>query len=59
VIPLVATDFEAGNLHRESFVLPHRLVTANETCIQRSVGRLKPDKLNHLRERVCSIIRHS
>jgi mRNA interferase MazF len=52
-------DFESGGLRRASFALPHRVVTANEVCVRRAVGRLKPDKLNHLRERVCAIIRQS
>jgi hypothetical protein len=36
--------------------LPHRVVTANEGCVRRAVGRLKPEKLTHVRERVCAII---
>lgn len=59
VVSLVNDDFEAGGLPLDSFVLPHRVVTANESCVRRSVGRLKTEKLNHIRERVCSIIRQS
>lgn len=59
-VPILLGDFEAGGgLLRASFALPHRVVTANEVCVRRAVGRLKPDKLNHIRERVCAIIRQS
>jgi mRNA interferase MazF len=57
-VPLLPADFESGGgLRRASFALPHRVVTANEVCVRRTVGRLKPDKLNQIRERVCGIIR--
>jgi len=56
-IPILAVDFEpGGGLSRASFALPHRLVTANESCVRRAVGRLKPTKLNNVRERVCATI---
>ena len=56
-IPLSGADFEpGGGLPRDSFTLPHRLVTANEICVRRRVGRLKSAKLNHIRERVCAAI---
>jgi len=59
-IPVLAADFEpGGGLHRASFALPHRLVTANEVCVRRAVGRLKPAKLQEIRERVCATIRES
>ena len=57
-IPVLGTDFEpGGGLHRASFALPHRLVTANEVCVRRAVGRLSPAKLQEIRERVCATIR--
>ncbi|HZM04846.1 MAG TPA: type II toxin-antitoxin system PemK/MazF family toxin [Candidatus Saccharimonadales bacterium] len=56
-VPVLATDFEpGGGLLRASFALPHRLVTANESCVRRAVGRLQPAKLNQIRERVCAAI---
>jgi mRNA interferase MazF len=59
-VPLLPADFEAGGgLVRASFALPHRVVTANESCVRRSVGRLQPAKLNHIRERVCAVIRQN
>jgi len=59
-IPVLTADFEpGGGLPRASFALPHRLVTANEVCVLRAVGRLKPGKLQEIRERVCATIRQS
>lgn len=59
-VPIQPEDFEpGGGLRRASFVLPPRVVTANDVCVRRAVGRLKSDKLNHLRERVCAAIRQS
>lgn len=59
-VPVLAADFEpGGGLSRASFALPHRLVTANESCVRRAVGRLQPAKLNQIRERVCAAIRQS
>ncbi|MEI6278838.1 MAG: type II toxin-antitoxin system PemK/MazF family toxin [Verrucomicrobiae bacterium] len=55
--PILQEDFSTGGLHHDSFALPHRMVTANEVCIRRSVGRVKTEKLNDIRERVCAIIR--
>ena len=57
-IPILSSDFEPGGvLSRASFALPHRLVTANETCVRRVVGKLKSAKLNEVRERVCAMLR--
>ena len=59
-IPILMTDFEpGGGLPRASFALPHRLVTANESCVRRATGRLKAAKLDYVRERVCATIRNS
>ena len=59
-IPILGTDFEpGGGLRRASFALPHRLVTANEVCVRRTVGRLNTAKLHQIRERVCDTIRQS
>lgn len=56
-VPIQPSDFESGGaLRRVSFALPHRVVTANEVCVRRAVGKLKPDKLNKIREEVCAVI---
>lgn len=52
------TDFEPGRvLPLDSYALPHRMVTAHESCVLRVAGRLKPMKLEEVRERVCAVIR--
>lgn len=57
-VPVRAADFAPGvALARDSFALPHRVVTAHETCVRRVVGRLAYAKLNQIRERVCATIR--
>lgn len=57
-LPILNADFlPGGTLPRDSFALPHRVVTAHESCIRRSVGRLTPAKLNQIRERVCAVVR--
>lgn len=57
-IPVGPSDFApGGSLPRDSFALPHRIVTAHESCVSRSAGRLTPAKLNEIRERVCATIR--
>jgi len=59
-VPLLPADFVAGGgLARASFALPHRVVTANESCVRRAVARLQPARLNHIRERVCAVIRQN
>lgn len=57
-IPVRLTDFEPGGvLPLDSYVLPHRVVTAHESGVLRVVGRLKPTKVQEVRERVCAVIR--
>jgi mRNA interferase MazF len=53
-VQILQSDFERGGLARLSFASPHRVVTANESCIRRSVGKLKAAKLNDIREAVCA-----
>lgn len=57
-VTLKTTDFvSSGVLPLDSFALPHRVVTANETCVRRTVGRISAEKLNQVREQVCAVIR--
>ena len=59
-VPILTPDFVPGGaLSRASFVLPHRVVTAHESCVRRTVGKLVQAKLDYVRERVCAIIRQS
>jgi mRNA-degrading endonuclease toxin of MazEF toxin-antitoxin module len=54
------TDFVPGAaLPLDSYALPHRVVTAHESCVLRRAGRVKPAKLQEVRERVCAVIRGS
>jgi mRNA interferase MazF len=56
-VPLRMTDFaSAEQLPRDSFALPHRLVTANESCVRRKAGHLQDAKLRQIRDRVCAFI---
>ena len=57
-VPVRIADFEPGGmLPHDSFALPHRIVTANESCVRRVAGKLQPRKLHEIRERVCAAIR--
>ena len=40
-IPLSDADFKSGGLDRASFVRPEKLFTANESLIERSVGKIQ------------------
>jgi len=60
VIPILLSELEpGGSFSRASFALPHRLVTANEVCVRRSVAKLTTVKLQQIRERVCATIRQN
>jgi mRNA interferase MazF len=57
-VPLGPADFEpGGGLPLASFALPHRVVTANEACVRRSVGRIREETLKRIRDEVCAVIR--
>jgi len=59
-VAILPADLEPGDqLQRASFALPHQVVTANDSCARRAVCRLKAEKLNHIRERVCAVIRQT
>ena len=51
------TDFAgAEKLPRDSYALPHRLVTANESCVRRKAWNLLDVKLRKIRDRVCAFV---
>jgi mRNA interferase MazF len=59
-ISVQLADFEPGALlPHNSFALPHRIVTANESCVRRAAGKLLPHKLHEIREHVCAVIRET
>lgn len=54
------SDFlPGGTLPHDSYALPHRVVTAHESCVLRRSGRVTLTKLNEIREQVCAVIRGS
>lgn len=56
-IAVKMTDFSsAEKLPRDSYALPHRLVTANESCVRRRAGHLQDAKLREVRDRVCAFV---
>ena len=56
-VPIDANDFVAGGkLPLASYALPHRVVTANETCVQRRVGSVRTAKLQQIKDSVCAVI---
>ena len=57
VIPINTTDFALGALPVASQALPHRIVTANETCVRKVAGQLTPAKLTEIREALCAAVR--
>ena len=60
VVPVLKSDFMPGAvLPHDSYALPHRVVTAHESCVLRRAGRLNSAKLNEVREGVCAVIRDS
>jgi mRNA interferase MazF len=57
-VSLRLSDFEpGGTLPHDSFALPHRVVTAHESCVRRIAGKVQPAKLHQIREQVCRVIR--
>jgi mRNA interferase MazF len=59
-IPISFADFDSGNtLSRASFALPHRIVTAKDSCVRRAVAKLKAAKLHEIRQRVCATIQQN
>lgn len=57
-ISVELADFEpGGSLPQASFALPHRIVTAHESCVRRVAGTLLQRKRDEIRERVCAVIR--
>jgi len=59
-VSVLLGDFEAGGaLPHDRFALPHRLATANDSCVRRVAGNLRAEKLHQIRERVCAAIRET
>lgn len=57
-VPVKMTDFAGSErLPLDSYALPHRLVTANKSCVRRTAGHLQDAKLSEIRDRVCAFVR--
>ena len=57
-VPVRASDFVGPQrLPRDSFALPHRLATANDSCVLRTSGKIQALKLTEIRERVCALVK--
>src|SRR5690242_17774511 len=56
-IELSTASFDAGGLHRTSYVLPGKLFTAEQSIVVRRVARVKDGVRDTIREAVCRVIR--
>ena len=58
VVPITNSNYAIGlgTLPRQSFVLPHRIVTASATLFERVVGRLKPEKMGEVARKIFEIL---
>lgn len=57
-IPLHDKDFEKGSLKQPSNIRPNRLFTADSHIVLYQVGRLTPDKINEIVEKIIEILRN-
>ncbi len=49
-------DFETGSLNRTSYVKSNRVFTANERIIADKAGKLKPDKITEIINKLIAIL---
>jgi mRNA interferase MazF len=56
-VPLRDPDFASGSLHRDSFVRPGKLFTANTALIRSQVGTLSALRLVDVRNAVIALLR--
>ena len=55
-ISLVGADFQTGTLNHDSFIHPTKLVTVERSQIRKVVGRITPNKLAEVVERIVALI---
>lgn len=55
-VPITSTDFENGDLPRDSNIRPNRLFTADSTLILRTAGKLSPHKTDAVVAEIIKII---
>jgi mRNA interferase MazF len=51
-IPLLVTDFERGQLARDSFIRPNRLFTVEQSVVLYAAGKVKDSKLKAVRAKI-------
>jgi mRNA interferase MazF len=55
-IPLLMSDFVSGTITQDSNIRPNRLFTADGNIILYQAGRIKPEKLNEVVNKIIAII---
>ncbi|MGV8057869.1 MAG: type II toxin-antitoxin system PemK/MazF family toxin [Smithellaceae bacterium] len=55
-IPIINKDFLSGSLDKDSNVRPNRLFTAETSIILKSAGKLSPDKMNEVVDKIKDIL---
>jgi len=56
-VSIEENDFEIGSLRQKSNVRPNRIFTADCHIVLYRIGRLKPDKISDVVERIVDILR--
>jgi mRNA interferase MazF len=56
MVPIGGEDFMQGSLPAASQALPHRLVTAHDSCVRRHAGRITLTKLAEVRHAILKLI---
>ncbi|HUD06323.1 MAG TPA: type II toxin-antitoxin system PemK/MazF family toxin [Candidatus Saccharimonadales bacterium] len=55
-IMLAMSDFDQGELVRDSFVRPNKIATLDKSKIKRTLGTISSNKLDEVKERLKSIL---
>jgi len=55
-IELTKSSFGSGGLHHESYLLPGKLFTADESIVLGSLGHLSPETFNRVRRAIVDLI---
>ena len=54
-LELKTSDFLSGTLHKDSFIVPAILFTAESFSIEYAAGKLKPEKIKEVEKKLCEI----
>jgi mRNA interferase MazF len=55
-VNLNTPDFTNGSLHKESFIRPNKLFTADRTTLLNSIGTISIEKMKEITDAICSIL---